>query len=545
MEQIKRLLNSLSAGQKISIVAALALIGVGLFWLVSWRKEANFKPLYTGMAPEDAGQVTQKLKEAGVEYRLAQNGTTILAPSDRIDDLRLTLAREGLPRSGRIGFEIFDKTNFGLTDFAEHINYRRALEGELERTIMSLSEVERARVHLTLPKDSVFLESREPAKASVLVNLRGRTLAPGSVSAITHLVASAVEGLDPNAVSVVDQHGRLLNRPRLSLTDDAGPSDAAIEYRERIERALAAKLNQAIEPVVGASRFRTGVSVECDMSSTEESEETLDPAKIVAVSSQKTEETTGGASTGGVPGTASNLPLPPPRLSGSSGVSRKTENVTYQASRRVRHVRQPKGAIQRLSVAVLVDHKVRWENTREGPRKVVEPPSPETLKAIRDIAAAVVGLDTDRGDQITVEALPFETTVGEETPPGAGAQEQASKQKSRGWRQYLEDQNLLRNIAGSLLGVLFIAGMLFYLFRNQRRMKAELARRPLPPAAQPEALNPAGTPATPTASSANAAPQLTQAEPEMSTLVIALRQAVEKDSREAARALRGWLVTGK
>src|SRR5882757_10008815 len=172
MEQLKRLLASLSTSQRWTIVVAAVLISAGLYSLVHWQRESAFRPLYNTLAPEDASVVIQKLKEGSTEYRLSNNGTTISVPEEKVAELRLELAAAGVPKSGRIGFEIFDKTNFGMTDFAEHINYRRAVEGELERSIMALAEVQQARIHVTLPKESVFLESRESAKASVLVGLR-------------------------------------------------------------------------------------------------------------------------------------------------------------------------------------------------------------------------------------------------------------------------------------------------------------------------------------------------------------------------------------
>ena len=194
-----------------------------MFGFAHWRHEGDFRPLYTGLAAEDAGAVVQKLKETGTEYRLSDNGSTVLAPSARVAELRLQLAAGGLPKSGRMGFELFDKTSFGVTDFAEHVNYRRALEGELERSIVSLAEVERARVHLTFPKESVYLEARQPAKASVVLGLRpGAQLSPQNVMAVCNLLASAVEGLAPEAVSVVDTRGNLLNRPRKSGRRRAG-----------------------------------------------------------------------------------------------------------------------------------------------------------------------------------------------------------------------------------------------------------------------------------------------------------------------------------
>ena len=172
MDQIKKLFASLSLGQKVSIATCALLVAAGMFGFAHWRRENDFRPIYTGMAAEDAGAAVQKLKETGTDYRLADNGATLLVPSGKLAELRLQLALSGLPKSGRMGFEMFDKTNFGVTDFAEHVNYRRALEGELERSIISLAEVERARVHLTFPKESVYLEARQPAKASVILGLR-------------------------------------------------------------------------------------------------------------------------------------------------------------------------------------------------------------------------------------------------------------------------------------------------------------------------------------------------------------------------------------
>src|SRR5580700_4316097 len=208
MPQLKDLYNRLSWTQRTMLALIAVGAAAGLWGLERWNDERDFKPLVSGLAAEDAGAVTAKLKEAGVDYRLKDEGATVLVASARVAEVRLELASAGLPRSGRIGFELFDKTNFGATEFVEHINYRRALEGELERTVMSLAEVEQARVHVTFPKESVYLESRQPAKASVVVRLRpGAQLVPQSVTAIQHLLASAVEGLAPESVSVLDVSG--------------------------------------------------------------------------------------------------------------------------------------------------------------------------------------------------------------------------------------------------------------------------------------------------------------------------------------------------
>jgi len=415
MEQFRKLVTALNLKQRVTIVIA-AIAAVALITaLVHWKHESDFRPLFTGMAPEDASNIVQKLKESSAEYRLSDNGATVLVPEARLDELRLEMAGAGLPKTGRIGFELFDKSNLGITDFTEHVNYRRALEGELERSIRSLNEVQDARVHVTFPRDSVFLESREPAKASVLVHLRlGAHLSPQNVQAVTNLVASAVEGLTPDSVSVLDMSGNLLNRPHKPSVDGGGDnSEGALEYRQQVEKDLLAKMNSTLEPLLGEGKFRAGVSVDCDFTSGEQSDEIFDPTHSVMLSSQKTEDVAGGGQSNGIPGTASNLPRPASRP-GSSGssVARRTESVTYQSSRMVRHTRLPEGTVKRISASLLLDQDVRWQ----GKSKVMVPPTPEKLKAIHDLVAGAIGLSADRGDQLVIESLPFEQTLESEQP---------------------------------------------------------------------------------------------------------------------------------
>src|ERR1035438_5229603 len=415
MDQINSLIAGLSLKQRISIVAAAMAVVAGIVFFVHWKHEGDFRPLYTSMAPEDAAGVVQKLRETGVEYRLSDNGGSVLVPSEKLAESRLALAAAGLPKTGRIGFELFDKSNFGATEFVEHINYERALEGELERSVMSLEEVEQARVHLTLPKESVFLDQQQPAKASVMVKLRpGAQISPQNVAAVTHLVASAVEQLSPEAVSVLDMNGNLLSKPkRLSAGDGSEIDSESLELRQQIEHNLVAKISETLEPLLGPNGYRTGVSVDCDLTSGEEQEETLDPSRSVMLSSQKTEDATERASSSGIPGTAANLPgaaASPARTGG--GISRRTENITYQTSRIVRHTRIPQGVVKRMSLAVLVDQGVRWE----GKQRVLVPPAPETLKTIKDLVAGVTGFNAERGDQLIVETLPFESSLNGEPP---------------------------------------------------------------------------------------------------------------------------------
>ncbi|MBL0159789.1 MAG: flagellar M-ring protein FliF [Bryobacterales bacterium] len=420
MNQLRKIYTTLTGRQKLYIAAACIILGVGMAALMRWQRESGFEPLYKSLSSEDASAVVAKLKERGVDFRIADGGTSILVQADRAPEMRLEVAGAGLVRSGRPGFELFDKVNFGVTDFAEQVNFRRALEGELERSVASLAEVEKARVHLTFKRDSVYLESRQPAKASVLVRLKPQTvLSPQNVQAITHLVASAVEGLAPESISVLDMNGNLLGKPRRSR-GTAGDSldDASLEYQQSIERQFLAKINSTLEPLLGAERYRSAVSVDCDLATVEESEELFDPNRSVMSTSQKSEDVSATATASGVPGTASSLPRPTSAgVRGSGGNSRVTESVSYQTSRTVRHRRVPQGVVQRVSVSVLLDNDIEWQGQGAQRKRVIVQPQPERLKSIHDIVAGVIGFNKDRGDQIVVEVLPFEMTLKSEPPP--------------------------------------------------------------------------------------------------------------------------------
>lgn len=469
MDQFRKMLASLSAGQKVTTAAVALLVLGGIYSLSNWRKEADFKPLYTGLAAEDSAAVVAKLKEGGADYRLSASGDSVLVPSAKLAEARLQLAAAGLPKTGRIGYELFDKTNLGATEFVEHINYRRALEGELERSVMALSEVEQARVHISFPKDSVFLESREPAKASVMVKIRtGASISPRNVVAIAHLVGSAVEGLSPDSVSILDMQGNLLSRPVVS--PDEAASEAGLDHRQKVEHDLLQKINTTLDPLLGHDHYRAGVLAECEINSGEMSEETLDPARSVMVQSQKMEEVTGSGASAGVPGTASNLPRPTstPR-SGGNSTTRRTENVTYQSSRITRNMKLPQGAIKRISVALLLDQTIRWEGTGKAMRKVLTPLTPEVMKTVKDLVSTVVGFNQERGDQITVESLPFEETVNGPAPePAAAPQHSDAPVKWNDWKK----QPLLIPIAVGA-GLVILAGVAFVVMRGKKKPAAE------------------------------------------------------------------------
>ena len=417
LEQIRELWLRLTMRQRIVIGVVAVLVIVGILVGSREHKEQSFKPLFQNVAGEDAGPVVNRLREMGVEFRLADNGSTIKVPAERLDELRIQMASAGLPKTGRIGFELFDSANFGASEFSEQVNFHRAIEGELERSVMSLSEVEQARVHITFAKNSIFLERREAAKASVLIKLRpGAKLSPQNIQAVTHLTASAVEGLAPEQVSVLDMRGNLLSRPKKEDPNGAEPSEAILAYRTNLERDLLRKIQETLEPAVGADRFRATVSLDCDLASGDQSEETYDPTRSVMVTAQRSEDGSGIPGPSGVPGTPSNLPRPTsrPGTGGTTGAYRKSENTTFQTSRVVRRIQFPQGQIKRLSVSVLLDHVVR----QDGQKRILEAPSPERLKSIRDVVAAAVGYQEDRGDQLTVETMPFAASFNQvELPP--------------------------------------------------------------------------------------------------------------------------------
>jgi len=418
MDQFKQLLNQLSNRQKILIVGVALLVAGALFFGLRWNKERDLRPLFSSLAADDAGAVVEKLRSSNVEFKVADNGT-ILVPSSRVAELRLDMAAAGLPKTGRLGFELFDKQTFGASEFDEQVRLRRAIEGELERSVMTLNGVESARVHVTFAKDSVFSDLRQPAKASVLVKLRaGTALSAQNISAIEHLAASAVEGLQPEAVSVVDMNGNLLGKPRNTLDGDEGASSASLEYRQSLEHDLQAKIRSTLDPLLGPEKYRAGVTLECDFTSGDQSEETFDPDHSVILTAQKSEDSAGSVSAGGVPGTASNLPRPiPPGPSGRGAVSRKTENIAYQTSRVVKHLKLPQGAIKRVSVAILLDQGLHWEGAGPSARRVLDPPSPDTLKVVKDVVSGVIGFQQERGDQVLVETLPFDATLAIPAPP--------------------------------------------------------------------------------------------------------------------------------
>ena len=466
LERVLSWWKSLSPEQqrKLAFSAAGALLLLTAFTWTMTRTE--YERLYTGLSEAEAGAVVERLDELEIPYRLERNGTTILAPSKRIDDIRLLLAKEGMPQSGRLGFELFDQSSFGATEFAEQVNFRRAIEGELERTIGSMDEIRRARVHVSLPKRSVFLENEEAAKASIVLEFEpGRNLDPEGVRAVERLAASAVEGLEPARVTVMDSQGRLFSR-RNEFDDEL--THQQLEFRRKMEAETERRIRETIEPFLGPGRMRANVAMEVDWDAGEQTEEVIDP-NPVAVSTQVTEEENYDDIPVGTPGTAANLPRQPAEPGQRrAGLTRSMQTTNYETSRTVTRLSIERGAVKRMSVAVLVDHDLELD---EAAGKLIRVPRPAaTLETIRELVTAAAGAVAERGDTVTVESLPFtilEPPLAPPEPPPDPAEQILSMEWVKRYRIYL--------IGGVV--VLLLLAVAVAVFRRTRRMAKVRAER--------------------------------------------------------------------
>ena len=419
LTQLKQLNEKLTLNQKISILALAAAILTGVGLMVYFMGQEEYQTLYSGLNAEEASTVVNRLKDLKVPYQLTDAGKNIRVPKPKIDELRIQLASEGLPQSGKIGFEIFDKTNLGMTEFLEKISYKRALEGELARTILSLKEVSQARVHLVLPKESLFQEKSEPTKASVVIKLNaGKQISDTMVSGIIHMVSSAVEGLNPQNVTVVDIAGRMLSAKQGSPEESLTATQ--LELKGRYEKDLKLKVVNILEPVVGEGRVKADTWVTLNFNRSEQTEEKFNPQETPIRSQQKSEEQIlpGAAGPAGVPGTSSNQATPGPNFTpingrGQSSSTKRSETTNYEISKLVRHTVEPIGGVRKLSVAVIVDDAVKMEKGADGSTvKKATPRSADELKKIRDLISSAVGFDATRGDQLTVENIAFEINPG-------------------------------------------------------------------------------------------------------------------------------------
>ncbi len=436
------------------------LVGLGA-WI--WASRPQFVPLYSRLDAEEAARVVQALQQLGVPYRLSGAGTTVEVPRDRVYAARLQLAAQGLPRGG-VGFELFDRASFGATELVQRVNLQRALAGELVRSIETLEAVEAARVHLAIPQDRLFRDEAASPSASVVVSLRpGAVLSAGQVRAIRHLVASSVEGLTPERVTVVDARGVLLSAGQ---DDPSGVATAQLGEREQVEASLQHRVQSMLDQVLGPGRALARVSAEVDFSRRQVEQESYLPNQRVPTSEVTVEESYAGR--GGLPpGGPATVSVPsyaqtPPQASGSE-YRRRESRTTYQVTRRVERA-VTTGGLRRVSVAVLVDRKV--------------PPS--SLRALEAGVAAALGLDRQRGDVLVVQPVELPAPLAHEGPDAQPAQTGRAGGGGTAW--------VAGGTALAALLTLLVAAVLWRRRRRSSRITVEtLEPVPVqPPAAAPE-----------------------------------------------------------
>lgn len=418
--------------------------------------------LFANMDRDDASSVVAKLKEMKVPYRLEGDGAIIEVPESQARELRLELAGAGLPRGGAVGFESFDKMRLGATEFEQRILYRRALEGELSRTIGSLGSVQTARVHLVLPEKSVFVSKNEPASASVVVKLRqGRALGAGEVGSVVHLVSSSVAGLTPDHVTLVTTEGTVLHKPRRSGDDGSASDDERATQARSLEATLEERARALVEKVVGPGHVDVRVTADLDTSRVERVEDRYDPTRTVVRSEERSTERAGESTTvAGVPGAESNIPTGAARgadadggVATGGGTTREQVTRNFEVDHIVEKRIQSGGTLRRITVAVVVD---------ASPAPGAAPRPAAEIERIAVLVKSAVGADEKRGDQVTVEAVPFLAT---EAPPAAAPATTPFDYKKH-WKA-------LAGAGGAAVVLLVVATIL--LRRRSRRAKAKAA----------------------------------------------------------------------
>jgi flagellar M-ring protein FliF len=406
--QIWKGFTALELSKKLSILAIAAVTCIGIGAMVYWTSQPEYRVLFSNLSAEDAGNIVSRLQEKKVPYKMSAAGDSILVPSDKISELRLELASSGLPQGGGVGFEIFDNKSFGTTEFVQQLNYQRALQGELSRTINGLDEIQQSRVHLVIPKKSLFVEDQKKSTASVILKLKsGRTLRPPQIDGIVHLVASSVEGMNPSDVMVVDNSGKVLSMIR-DESKLARMSNSQVEFQRNIEKDLTNRVQTMLERVVGEGKVVVRATADLDFRITEKTEEKYDPEEPVVRSIQRQKQKSGsGAIAAG--GQSTIAPVGGKQTSSTAtkqgpGSERLDEVVNYEINKVVSKTVMPVGEIKKLSVAVLVDGL--YVKNDKGVEEF-QPRSKKELADLEELVKKASGFDTKRGDQVVITNVPF------------------------------------------------------------------------------------------------------------------------------------------
>jgi len=428
LDKLKSLLGGNSLAPLLIVLAAFIALSVAAFL---WATAPTYQVLYSNLSEADGGSIIAELDKRGIPYQFSEGGHAILVPSDQVHQLRLQLAEQGLPKGGKVGFELMDKQGFGVSQFAEQINFQRGLEGELASSMETLGPVAHARIHLAMAKPSVFVQQRAPSKASVVLTLHpGRTLSEGQVNAIIHMVSSSVPELAVENVSIVDQNGTLLSRP-----GSAGNLDGThLKYTREVEKSYQDRIGHILAPLFGRDNFRVQVTAEIDFSTVEETNEAYapnqDPARSAVRSAQTSTQLSGDdVAASGIPGALSNSPpsSAPGDDSGETasesgddrgkvGSLSKDSVINYEVDRNITHIKHQQGATKRLSVAVVLNYRMGLDE--EG-NPVPQPLEDDEVEQVTLLVKQAVGYSRERGDQVEVVNSPFSVEtpdVIEETP---------------------------------------------------------------------------------------------------------------------------------
>ncbi len=413
--QLNRLFKNLSLGKKITLFVLVGGTIAGFIFVMNWAGTPDYQILYSNLNPEDAGAIITKLKEQNIQYKISDNGNAIFAPRERIYEIRMELASQGLPQGGGVGFEIFDNTKLGMTEFVQNVNYQRALQGELERTINRFSEVESSRVHIVMQSKSLFVEDEKPATASVVLKLGpGKRLNISQVQGIIHLLSASVSGLNPENVTIVDSYGKMLAGFKDKSTIISASSEN-LEFQEKVERDLENRITTMLESALGPARAIVRLSCLMNFKRYEEKEEKYYPDNKVVRSEQIYNEIANGSDAlpMGIPGMASNIST---GEKGKAVIGNKTtyqkqdKTVNYEIGKTTSHIIEPVGEIKSISAAVLIDGTYKSVKGKKGKKEELEyiPRTKEEMVKLENIVKRAMGFDAQRGDKIEIANIPFE-----------------------------------------------------------------------------------------------------------------------------------------
>lgn len=472
-------LSSLGALRQIGLLIGLAAsIAVGVS-LATWSWAPNYGVLYGGLEEQDVSNVLDALRSNGIDAKLDNTTGAILVPSNKIHDAKIKLASMGLPKGISAGFDALDEKNsFGVSQFMEKARYQRALEIELARTVMSLSSVKSARVHLAVPRQTVFVRNRKKSRASVVVNLfPGRSLEPGQVAAIIHMVSSSVPNLEVGQVTIVDQKGGLLTAGESNR--ELAMTNTQFEYTRRLEKSYAERIEHILEPILGSESVRAQVTADIDFTVTEQTQESFNPDALALRSNQTTIDQSTGSIAGGVPGALSNQPpgaATAPEVAGGEaggvggapGSKHRREINNYELDKTISHTRLAMGRLHRLSVAVVVDDNISMAS--DG-RVIRIPRTPEELNRLSGLVKDAVGFNAQRGDIVNILNSAFVVPPELEALPETPIWEQA-------WAQ-----DILKKVLGALLVLVLLFGVLKPVMRSLATQHKALA----PPSKSEEA----------------------------------------------------------